>query len=252
MKLELDPFLVDIINFEEKNVPVRTDQASTTRGKNVVVSDELKVRMMKPWNLRLTSGRRSRWTWKPTSSFSMEKYVRMRRESVFGEAIVLVGSMPCPVSCTEQGGGHPSRDTSKQVAYECREIVGPGYSAGPAANALTRRCSQVYRSVARGARCFETDVGSNPVSLATAPGRGEQEVEQNDGPETTVMERVAGDRSGKCRYLDGAPLASVRRKNELERERAERARDEWFNQARPMITTKKTWREKTCFFAGPR
>jgi hypothetical protein len=83
MKLELDPFLVDIINFEEKNVPVRTDQASTTRGKNVVVSDELKVRMMKPWNLRLTSGRRSRWTWKPTSSFSMEKYVRMRRERLW-------------------------------------------------------------------------------------------------------------------------------------------------------------------------
>jgi hypothetical protein len=33
-------------------------------------------------------------------------------------------------------------------------------------------------------------------------------------------------------------------KNEIEMEKAERAWDNWFNQARPMIVTKKTWREK--------
>jgi hypothetical protein len=33
-------------------------------------------------------------------------------------------------------------------------------------------------------------------------------------------------------------------KNELEKERAEKSCDDWFNQARPMITPKKTWREK--------
>jgi hypothetical protein len=34
------------------------------------------------------------------------------------------------------------------------------------------------------------------------------------------------------------------RKGEIEREKAEKERDEWFNQARPMTTVKKTWREK--------
>jgi hypothetical protein len=34
------------------------------------------------------------------------------------------------------------------------------------------------------------------------------------------------------------------RKAETEREKAEIERDEWFNQARPMTTIKKMWREK--------
>jgi hypothetical protein len=33
-------------------------------------------------------------------------------------------------------------------------------------------------------------------------------------------------------------------KNKIEMEKAKRARDNWFNQARPVIMTKKTWREK--------
>jgi hypothetical protein len=48
MKLDMDHFPVNMINFEEKKVLMRTDQASTVKGKNVVISDELKVRMMKP------------------------------------------------------------------------------------------------------------------------------------------------------------------------------------------------------------
>jgi hypothetical protein len=33
-------------------------------------------------------------------------------------------------------------------------------------------------------------------------------------------------------------------KREIELKRAKHARDEWFNQARPMMSPKKTWREK--------
>jgi hypothetical protein len=49
MKLDTDPFPmnVNIINFEEKIV-VRTSQAESTHGKNVIVSDALQVRMIKP------------------------------------------------------------------------------------------------------------------------------------------------------------------------------------------------------------
>jgi hypothetical protein len=49
MRLDSDPFpaSVNMINFEEKKVLVRTSQADSTRGKNVVVSDEPRARMMK-------------------------------------------------------------------------------------------------------------------------------------------------------------------------------------------------------------
>jgi hypothetical protein len=33
MKLDVDPFPVDMINFEERRVLVRTDQVATTKGK---------------------------------------------------------------------------------------------------------------------------------------------------------------------------------------------------------------------------
>jgi hypothetical protein len=41
MKLNVDPFLVNTIGFEEKKVMVRIDQVESTKGKNVIVSDEL-------------------------------------------------------------------------------------------------------------------------------------------------------------------------------------------------------------------
>jgi hypothetical protein len=47
-KLDVDPFPVDMINFEEKQVLVCMHQANTTKGKWVVVSDELRNRMLKP------------------------------------------------------------------------------------------------------------------------------------------------------------------------------------------------------------
>jgi hypothetical protein len=50
MKLDVDPFPVDMINFEEKRVLVRTDKAATTKGKRVVVSDDLRQKMLKPRN----------------------------------------------------------------------------------------------------------------------------------------------------------------------------------------------------------
>jgi hypothetical protein len=50
VKPYVDPFPVDMINFEEKRVLVRIDQAATIEGKRVVVSDDLRQRMLKPKN----------------------------------------------------------------------------------------------------------------------------------------------------------------------------------------------------------
>jgi predicted double-glycine peptidase len=50
MRLDTDPFPanVNMINFEEKRILVHTTQADTMKGKNVIVSDEPRVRMLKP------------------------------------------------------------------------------------------------------------------------------------------------------------------------------------------------------------
>jgi hypothetical protein len=42
MKLDTYPFPVSMVELMEKKVLVRTDQAETTNGKNVVVFDELR------------------------------------------------------------------------------------------------------------------------------------------------------------------------------------------------------------------
>jgi hypothetical protein len=41
MKLDSDPFPVSMVELMDKKVLVRTDQVETTKGKNVVISDEL-------------------------------------------------------------------------------------------------------------------------------------------------------------------------------------------------------------------
>jgi hypothetical protein len=50
MKLDTDPFPmnVNMINFEEKRILVRTSQAESTWGKNAMVSGEPRAKMVKP------------------------------------------------------------------------------------------------------------------------------------------------------------------------------------------------------------
>jgi hypothetical protein len=50
MKLDTDPFPVGMVELKHKKILVRMDQAETTKGKNVVVSNDLRNRMIKPHN----------------------------------------------------------------------------------------------------------------------------------------------------------------------------------------------------------
>jgi hypothetical protein len=90
MKLDTDPFPVNVnlINIEEKRVLVHTRQADTTRGKNVIMSDEPRARMVKPRNPEPGVWKVNRRRWigskvKPTSSMLREKYVQQQWENVF-------------------------------------------------------------------------------------------------------------------------------------------------------------------------
>jgi hypothetical protein len=50
MKLDTDPFPIGMVELMDKKVLVRTDQAKMTKGKNVVISDELLNQMIMPHN----------------------------------------------------------------------------------------------------------------------------------------------------------------------------------------------------------
>jgi hypothetical protein len=50
MKLDTDPFPVGMVELEQKKILVRTDQAETTKGRNVIVSDDLCNQMIRPHN----------------------------------------------------------------------------------------------------------------------------------------------------------------------------------------------------------
>jgi hypothetical protein len=50
MKLDMDPFPIGMVEIEHKKILVRTDQAETTKGKNVVILDDLRNQMIKPHN----------------------------------------------------------------------------------------------------------------------------------------------------------------------------------------------------------
>jgi hypothetical protein len=53
MKLNTDPYPIGMVKLMDKKVLVRMDQAERTKGKNVVVFDELRNWMIKPHNSKI-------------------------------------------------------------------------------------------------------------------------------------------------------------------------------------------------------
>jgi hypothetical protein len=85
MKLNTDPFPIGMVKLMDKKVLVRTDQAEMTKGKDVVVSDELPNRMIKPDNLEIGVWQEN-VLWKlakrvkPMSAMLIEKYQQRLEE----------------------------------------------------------------------------------------------------------------------------------------------------------------------------
>jgi hypothetical protein len=85
MKLDTNPFPIGMVELLDKKVLVRTDQAEKTKGKNMVVSDELCNRMIKPHNSKIGMWkenvlRKPAMRVKPTSAMFIEKYQRQLEE----------------------------------------------------------------------------------------------------------------------------------------------------------------------------
>jgi hypothetical protein len=85
MKLDVDPFPVNMVELEGKKILVWTDQAETTWGKNVVVSDELRRWRIKPRNPKIGTWKENisqklALRVKPTSDMLIEKYVMKQQQ----------------------------------------------------------------------------------------------------------------------------------------------------------------------------
>jgi hypothetical protein len=85
MKFDTDPFPIGMVEFEHKKILVHIDQAETTKGKNVVVSNDLRNQMIKPhepeigmWkeNVQRKPAKRV----KPTMAMLIEKYQHQLEE----------------------------------------------------------------------------------------------------------------------------------------------------------------------------
>jgi hypothetical protein len=81
MKLDVGSFPMHMVGLEGKRFLVRSNQAESTNGKEVLVLDELRQRMIKPhnpevgaWNENVR--RKPVQRIKPTSGMLIEKYVR--------------------------------------------------------------------------------------------------------------------------------------------------------------------------------
>jgi hypothetical protein len=53
MKLNIDSFPIGMVEIEHKKILVCIDQAETTKGKNVVIFDDLHNRVIKPHNPKI-------------------------------------------------------------------------------------------------------------------------------------------------------------------------------------------------------
>jgi bifunctional pyridoxal-dependent enzyme with beta-cystathionase and maltose regulon repressor activities len=85
MKLDTDLFPINMVELMDKTVLVHMDQADTTKGKNVVISDELCNRMIKPHNPEIGVWKENvlqklAKRVKPTSAMLIEKDQRQSEE----------------------------------------------------------------------------------------------------------------------------------------------------------------------------
>jgi hypothetical protein len=79
MKLDTDPFPEGMVELEHNKILVHVDQTETTKGKNMIVSDDLHNQMIKPHNPEIGMGKgnmQGKLTKrvKPTSAMVIEKY----------------------------------------------------------------------------------------------------------------------------------------------------------------------------------
>ena len=87
MKLDSDPFPINVVELESKKMLIRSDHTESAREKNIV-DNSAPPRMIKPKNpeigvWKVNGGRRQAPRPKPTVSMLLEKYTLRKASNVF-------------------------------------------------------------------------------------------------------------------------------------------------------------------------
>ena len=87
-KLDSDSSPVNVIEFQNKKVLIRSDQTESTKGKNVLIDDNAAPRMIKPKNSevearKVNGKKRQAPRKKPAVSMLLEKYTSHKANNVF-------------------------------------------------------------------------------------------------------------------------------------------------------------------------
>ena len=104
MKLDSDPFPINMVELESKKMLIRSDQTESAREKNVV-DNSAPPRMIKPKNpeigvWKVNGGRRQAPRPKPIVSMLLEKYTSRKAKNVFNR----FGGIKCPRTPFGPGG----------------------------------------------------------------------------------------------------------------------------------------------------
>jgi hypothetical protein len=104
-KVDINPFPIDAIDFEKKKILIRSDQAESTKGKNVAIDDNAAPRMIKPKNTEVEAGKVKGKNNqvpkpKPTVSMLLKKYTSQKADNVCNR----LGSNKRPRSPSRHGG----------------------------------------------------------------------------------------------------------------------------------------------------
>jgi hypothetical protein len=88
MKLDIDPFPINVIDFTNKKMLIRSDQTESAIGKNVLIDDNAPPRMIKPKNLVVEEWKVNRAKIqaprpKPTASMLLKKYTSRKADNMF-------------------------------------------------------------------------------------------------------------------------------------------------------------------------
>jgi hypothetical protein len=61
MQLDVNPFPIGMVELGHKKILVRSDQAATTKGKNMIVSADLRDKLVKPRNPKVGVWKEKYW-----------------------------------------------------------------------------------------------------------------------------------------------------------------------------------------------
>jgi hypothetical protein len=123
MNLDTDTFPIIMGELEHKKILLRTDQAETTKGKSVVVSDDLCNQMIKPNNPKIgvwkeNMQRKPAKRVKPTSAMQLEEDRRYRVAREIKHDIFFEAQNKSNVQETQHGGGPQRRMAQHSIDWE--------------------------------------------------------------------------------------------------------------------------------------